>query len=210
MTLALRYKPRDTSEYVWSDGTMLKIYDRFKSSGCIDNTLLYGDTGVGKTAFFDALFYELKVCESYGNLHRFKTNSAGSGNDEVAELQRITAHYLGIGGGHSKCVIFIDELDQLKDNTFKWLKMHMEPLSRLFVFCGATNHLNKIPPAVAGRFNITHELRHATADLILARVKTILQREAVPLPADADLRGIIARKRHCVREILNAVDLRYC
>lgn len=204
-----QFKPATSSQYIWSSKKQKSVFDRMKANGEIENTLLHGDPGTGKSSFVDMLCQELGVGDEHGNLIRIKTRSkAQNGDDQVQELERATSTWLGCLGGHRKGVIYIDEIDQLKPNAQKWLKSNMEPLSKLFVFVATTNDINDVLPAVQGRFTYKLEIKHSQDQLITLMAKTILKQLEWPYK-EADLVNLVKRNRGNVREIYNDMDMEF-
>lgn len=204
-----QFKPLTSSQYIWSSKMQKRLFDRMKAAGEIENILLYGDPGTGKSSFIDMLCQELGAGEQYGNLIRIKTRSqAKNGDDQVQELERATSTWLGCLGGHKKGVIYIDEIDQLKPNAQKWLKSNMEPLSRLFVFVATTNDIDDVLPAVQGRFTYKLEIKHSQDTLITVMAQTILKQLEWSYQEE-DLVNLVKRNRGNVREIYNEMDMEF-
>lgn len=204
-----QFKPLTSTQYIWSSKMQKRLFDRMKAAGEIENILLYGDPGTGKSSFVDMLCHELGAREQYGNLIRIKTRSkAQNGDDQVQELERATSTWLGCLGGHKKGVIYIDEIDQLKPNAQKWLKSNMEPLSRLFVFVATTNDIDDVLPAVQGRFTYKLEIKHSQDTLITVMAQTILKQLEWSYQEE-DLVNLVKRNRGNVREIYNEMDMEF-
>ena len=203
-----QFKPATSSQYIWSSKQQKRVFDRMKANGEIENLLLHGDPGTGKSSFVDMLFNELGVSEELGNLIAMENMDGLNGNEQIQALHNGPMTYFGANGGHRKAVIYIDEMDQLKPNAFKWLKSKMERLAKNFVFIGTTNFIKEIPDAIKGRFTYKLEIKHSQDQLITLMAQTILKQLEWPYEEE-DLVRLVKRNRGNVREIYNDMDMEF-
>lgn len=115
--------------------------------GLIQNILLYGSAGTGKTS---TLFILAKN-------HTFKyINASSEGRIDVLR-EEIANFCSGIslmddGRESLKCVI-LDEIDGASEEFFKALKASMERYHKVARFIASCNYIHKIPEPVQSRFN---------------------------------------------------------
>lgn len=213
MNLKEKYPVKSWHDYVPCDTQLIKIYNRFRRQGHIESILLYGERGVGKTSFITALLNDFKIAESYGNYRKIDSKTADDkkrAEDQVLKIDQALNTYWGhiIDDCHTKCVIHIDEIDQLKPNTFAFLKSHMEESEKHFVFVATTNHIDRIPDPIKSRFAFVKEVKHTTTAALRAKMEYLLQREGWPY-TDAQLDRVVNNHYHDVRKLYHEVDFEF-
>lgn len=140
----------------------------------LNATLLYGESGTGKTQFGRYLAYTMGVPFCYFNLSRTVDSLMGGTSKN---LNKVFNYIKG-----TPCVFMIDELDAVSSNrarsdstsasgemnrtTFS-LMQNLDQLSSDVVLLAATNRPELIDDAVKRRFPIRHEVQVLSPDELL-------------------------------------------
>lgn len=140
----------------------------------LNATLLYGESGTGKTQFGRYLAYTMGVPFCYFNLSRTVDSLMGGTSKN---LNKVFNYIKG-----KPCVFMIDELDAVSSNrarsdstsasgemnrTTISLMQNLDQLSSDVVLLAATNRPELIDDAVKRRFSIRHEVRVFTPEELL-------------------------------------------
>lgn len=140
----------------------------------LNATLLYGESGTGKTQFGRYLAYTMGVPFCYFNLSRTVDSLMGGTSKN---LNKVFNYIKG-----TPCVFMIDELDAVSSNrarsdstsasgemnrTTISLMQNLDQLSSDVVLLAATNRPELIDDAVKRRFSIRHEVRVFTPEELL-------------------------------------------
>lgn len=140
----------------------------------LNATLLYGESGTGKTQFGRYLAYTMGVPFCYFNLSRTVDSLMGGTSKN---LNKVFNYIKGI-----PCVFMIDELDAVSSNrarsdstsasgemnrTTISLMQNLDQLSSDVVLLAATNRPELIDDAVKRRFPIRHEVQVLSPDELL-------------------------------------------
>lgn len=140
----------------------------------LNATLLYGESGTGKTQFGRYLAYTMGVPFCYFNLSRTVDSLMGSTSKN---LNKVFNYIKG-----TPCVFMIDELDAVSSNrarsdstsasgemnrTTISLMQNLDQLSSDVVLLAATNRPELIDDAVKRRFPIRHEVQVLSPDELL-------------------------------------------
>lgn len=140
----------------------------------LNATLLYGESGTGKTQFGRYLAYTMGVPFCYFNLSRTVDSLMGGTSKN---LYKVFNYIKG-----TPCVFMIDELDAVSSNrarsdstsasgemnrTTISLMQNLDQLSSDVVLLAATNRPELIDDAVKRRFSIRHEVQVLSPDELL-------------------------------------------
>lgn len=140
----------------------------------LNATLLYGESGTGKTQFGRYLAYTMGVPFCYFNLSR-TVDSLMGGTSKT--LNKVFNYIKG-----TPCVFMIDELDAVSSNRVRSdntaasgemnrttisLMQNLDQLSSDVVLLAATNRPELIDDAVKRRFSIRHEVQVLSPDELL-------------------------------------------
>lgn len=140
----------------------------------LNATLLYGESGTGKTQFGRYLAYTMGVSFCYFNLSRTVDSLMGGTSKN---LNKVFNYIKG-----TPCVFMIDELDAVSSNrarsdstsasgemnrTTISLMQNLDQLSSDVVLLAATNRPELIDDAVKRRFPIWHEVQVLSPDELL-------------------------------------------
>ena len=157
----------------------------------LNATLLYGESGTGKTQFGRYLAYTMGVPFCYFNLSRTVDSLMGGSSKN---LNKVFNYIKGI-----PCVFMIDELDAISSNrassdstsassemnrTTISLMQNLDQLSSDVVLLAATNRPELVDDAVKRRFSIRHELKVFSPDELLCMAEQFL----ADVKAHADFR----------------------
>lgn len=131
----------------------------------LNETLLYGETGVGKTAFAKYIAYKLNLPYLYVNLSQKLDSYLGGTAKNLTNL----FHYIN----QQKCVVMFDEIDALAvkrkyadgganaevSRSTTCLLQLLDNTSNNHVILAATDLIDSIDPAVKRRFTQKHEIK---------------------------------------------------
>lgn len=147
----------------------------------LNATLLYGESGTGKTQFGRYLAYTMGVPFCYFNLSRTVDSLMGGTSKN---LNKVFNYIKG-----TPCVFMIDELDAVSSNrarsdstsasgemnrTTISLMQNLDQLSSDVVLLAATNRPELIDDAVKRRFPIRHEVQVLSPDELLQMSENFL------------------------------------
>lgn len=133
-------------------------------------TLLYGESGVGKTEFSKYVAYKLNLPYLYVNLSRMLDSYLGG------TAKNLTALFEYIK--KQKCVVMLDEIDSIASKrkysdggasaevsrSTTCLLQLLDGVANDNVIIGATNLLHDVDDAVKRRFTEVHEIHRLTSD----------------------------------------------
>jgi ATP-dependent 26S proteasome regulatory subunit len=136
----------------------------------LNATLLYGESGVGKTEFSRYCAYKLGLPYLYVNLSRMMDSLLGG------TAKNLTALFTFIS--QQKCVVMLDEIDSLAvkrkyadssagaeiSRSTTCLLQLLDCVTNDHVLIAATNLIDSIDPAVRRRFTEQHELHRLSSD----------------------------------------------
>lgn len=136
----------------------------------LNATLLYGESGVGKTAFSKYVAYKLKMPYLYVNFSKMLDSLLGG------TAKNLTALFEYIN--QQKCVVMLDEIDCMAGNrkysdggasaevsrSATCLLQLLDAVTNDHVILAATNLIDDVDPAVKRRFTEKHEMSRLSAD----------------------------------------------
>lgn len=116
------------------------------SRGLIQNLLLYGSPGIGKSSI---AFMMMK-----DKTHMYINASSERGIDVIRERISKFCSSISLEGGKEKLkVVVLDEMDGATEEFFKALRAVMEKYANVCRFIATCNYINKIPDPIQSRFN---------------------------------------------------------
>lgn len=147
MTQAIRqlftekFRPKDLS-------TLIAV-PRIKSElsrGLVQNLLLYGSPGTGKTSIALILMQD--------KTHLFINSSSERGIDVIRDRIARFCSSISLDGGKEQLkVVVLNELDGATPDFFQALRDVMEKYANICRFIATCNYINKIPEPIQSRFN---------------------------------------------------------
>lgn len=146
----------------------------------INATLLYGESGVGKTMFGRYLAYKMGLPYVYINLAMTVDSKLGQTSQNLMSVFR---DLKGV-----PCVLMLDEVDAIAekradktDSAGKEVNRMVITLMQEFdcltsdvIVLAATNRLDSLDPAFTRRFSLTHEVVRLTKEEMLTLAKRFL------------------------------------
>jgi DNA polymerase III delta prime subunit len=197
-----KYRPRKLSDCILP-ADQKKIFEEMVSKGEIQNMLLCGSAGVGKTTVARAL------CEELETDYIIINGSEESGIDVLRTKIKQFASTVSFSGKTK--VVILDEADYLNPNsTQPALRAFIEEFSSNCRFIFTCNFKNRIIPPLHSRcavieFKITKEDKPKIASKFFNRIKQILQNESI----ESDLKvvaKVIEKHFPDYRRILNELQ----
>ena len=157
----------------------------------INATLLYGESGVGKTMFGRYLAYKMGIPYVYINLAMTVDSKLGQTSQNLMSVFR------DLNG--VPCVLMLDEVDAIAEKRSnqtdsagkegnRMVITLMQEFDRLppdVVVLAATNRLDILDPAFTRRFSLTHEVVRLTKEEMLTLAERFLSDVGFNLGADA-------------------------
>ena len=134
----------------------------------VNSTILYGESGTGKTTFGRYLAYKTGVPFAYLNFSRVVDSYLGSTQKNISKVFDYVKQ--------QRCVFMIDEIDTIgmrrKDSKEVGemsrivisLMQNLDMLTSDIMLLAATNRLDILDEALLRRFTIKHEIKRLTAE----------------------------------------------
>lgn len=136
----------------------------------LNATLLYGESGVGKTAFSKYVAYKLGLPYLYVNFSRMLDSYLGGTAKNLTNLFTFI--------NQQQCVVMLDEIDSLAvkrkyqdggasaevSRSTTCLLQLLDAVTNDHVIIAATNLVDDVDPAVKRRFTEKHELHRLSAE----------------------------------------------
>lgn len=128
----------------------------------LNTTLLYGETGTGKTTFGKYVAYKLGLPFAYLNFSQCITSLLGGTSKNIDKVFEYVSK--------QKCVLMLDEIDAIgikrgKEDLGEMsrvvisLMQSFDLLDNEIIVIGATNRKDMIDEALIRRFSIIHEVK---------------------------------------------------
>jgi replication-associated recombination protein RarA len=171
-----KYRPAALDQYVWPSVAVRDSIHAMIASGDLNNLMLYGTAGTGKTSLVEVICTALKV--NTINYKKINGSLYTGKNDILPVIEGFLNSYYGWMDGYDKAVIFIDEADRLSAASQDALKSLIEDRARTARFVFTCNDFGKIEPALASRLLCIEIGNHHPA-LIEARAIDILTQERI-------------------------------
>lgn len=172
----------------------------------LNATLLYGESGVGKTAFSRYVAYKLNMPYLYVNFSKMLDSYLGGTAKNLTNL----FNYIN----QQQCVVMLDEIDSLAikreyadggagseiSRSTTCLLQLLDAITNDHVIIAATNLIDNIDPAVKRRFTEKHELHRLTSEDIEKFIRQYLDDAGF----DYDLKTVksYAAQNHSQAEIM--------
>ena len=189
-----KYRPQDLNEFVGDDTIRLKIQEYLKT-GKLQNLLLFGPAGTGKTSLAKLIVGQL------GADHLYINASDERGIDTIRD--KIIPFSSSIGFNGLKVVI-LDESDYLTAQAQATLRNVMESFSASCRFILTCNYLDRIISPLQSRcmaFGITPPSKKEVGQHLL----TICDKEEIKYTKE-DLGQVILTHYPDIRKILNTLQ----
>lgn len=198
-----RYRPKTIEDCILTDDIKKPFLEMVKTKE-IQNLMLCGDAGVGKTSVARAL------CEETGSDYIF-INASESGNiDTLRTKIRNFASTVSFSGG--KKIIILDEADHLNpQSTQPALRGFIEEFSKNCRFIMTCNYANKIIEPLHSRCSIVHfripsKQKSELAKKLMIKVKGILDENGITYD-DKTLAQLILRYFPDFRKIIGQLQM---
>ena len=199
-----KYRPRKLDELALPD-RYTKDFERIIGKCALPNLLFSGPPGGGKTTLARVL------CSKNGVLFNKKDNLLmANGSTKKARsinfVDQVIEPFLKIPPARDKYkVVFMDEADQLTDESFKAfrgiIEKYHEGYGRFIFTC---NYISKIPDPVQSRFT-PYIFQQIPKDFVSSYCKTILENENIKY-ADKDISFIVNTLYPDVRRVINTLQ----
>ena len=195
-----KYRPKNLSELILPERVMNKFKD-----GLVQNMLLAGSPGTGKTSTAKAIVKQFKMPYLYINA------STDTSVDVIRT--RITDFCSTVSimdGPSSMKVVILDEVDGVSDQFFKALRATMETFASNSRFIATCNYINKLPDPILSRFEVINfdfdkEDEAELTKKYIRRVYEICQKEGLQIEKPA-LLEFVRRNFPDLRDTLNKLQ----
>ena len=195
-----KYRPSTLEQLILPDAVMNKFKD-----GLVQNMLLTGSPGTGKTSCAKAIVNQFKLPYLYINA------STDTSVDVIRT--RITDFCSTVSimdePGMFKVVI-LDEIDGVSDQFFKALRATMETFASNSRFIATCNYINKLPDPILSRFEVINfdfdkEEENELTKKYIRRVYDICKQEEMTIEKEA-LVEFVRRNFPDLRSTLNKLQ----
>lgn len=153
----------------------------------LNSTLLYGESGTGKTMFGRYVAYKFNLPFVYINLSQTVGSKLGETSLNIASVFNDIREF--------PCVLMLDEIDSIaekrgggsgevgkeQNRMVITLMQELDRVSTNAIVLGATNRLDILDPALTRRFSCTHEVVRLTKGELLELAKRFLSDVGVKL-----------------------------
>jgi len=196
-----KYRPRTIDECILPT-SLKKTFNEIVKSGQLQNMLLTGTAGLGKTTVARAL------CNALGCDYILINGSEESGIDVLRNKIKHFASTFSLGGSNRPKVVILDEADYLNaQSTQPALRAFIEEFSANCRFILTCNFKNRIIEPLHSRlavieFNTTKKELAGLAGQFMTRLKKILELEKIKA-TDAVLAELIIKHAPDWRRVLN-------
>jgi DNA polymerase III delta prime subunit len=195
-----KYRPQNLEELILPERVMNKFKD-----GLVQNMLLAGSPGTGKTSTAKAIVKQFKMPYLYINA------STDTSVDVIRT--RITDFCSTVSimdGPSSMKVVILDEVDGVSDQFFKALRATMETFASNSRFIATCNYINKLPDPILSRFEVINfdfdkEDEAELTKKYIRRVYEICQKEGLQIEKPA-LLEFVRRNFPDLRDTLNKLQ----
>ena len=161
----------------------------------LNTTLLYGESGTGKTTFGRYVAYKLELPFCYVNFSQLMDSYMGKTSKNISKVFEYISGF--------PCVLMLDEIDcisirragvsndggangEMARVTISLLQ-EFDRLSNTAVVLGATNRMDRIDEALLRRFSIQHEVKALTLEERILFIKCFLDDVSIELENTEEL-----------------------
>lgn len=199
-----KYRPKKLEELALPE-RYTKDFERIIEKCALPNLLFSGPPGGGKTTLARVL------CSKYGVLFNKSENMLmANGSSKKARsinfVDQVVEPFLKIPPAKDKFkVVFMDEADQLTDESFKAFRGIIEKYHKgygRFIF--TCNYISKIPDPVQSRFT-PYVFQQIPKEFVFDYCKSILEQESIT-HEDRDINFIVTNLYPDVRRIINTLQ----
>ena len=195
-----KYRPKNLEELILPDAVMNKFKD-----GLVQNMLLAGSPGTGKTSTAKAIVNQFELPYLYIN----------ASTDTSVDVIRTritdfcsTVSIMDTPGSFK--VVILDEVDGVSDQFFKALRATMETFASNSRFIATCNYINKLPDPILSRFEVINfdfdkEEETELTKKYIRRVYDICKQEEMTIEKDA-LVEFVRRNFPDLRSTLNKLQ----
>lgn len=194
-----KYRPKNIEDLVLCEDDK-KILGNFIKNDEIPNLLFYGNAGTGKTTTGKILINSLDAEDLF-------LNCAEVGIDDVRSTISNFSKTKSFNG--KKKIVFLDEIDSASPDAQRGLRNLMEENSAYCRYILTSNYIHKVIVPLQSRCQ-TIQLS-SPINLIVKRIKSILENEKVAINEDNKVRLVLLIKRLYpdIRKTINEVQ-KYC
>lgn len=192
-----QYRPKSFEEYVFQDDTVKQQVDKFISTKSLNNLMLYGVRGTGKTTLANLLVKWLNVSPN----DVLKVNCSDKKIEYIRDVIIPFANTMADGEFR---IVRLEEFDFLSKDAQALLRSFMEEVHDNCKFIATCNYPNRILPELRSRMA---EISFKTPNMeqLVDRILFILDAENIVYDPDAVM-NIIDRHYPDIRSIINYLE----
>lgn len=159
-------------------------------NGVVQNLLLHGTAGIGKTSCAKA------ICKTFGHNYLYLNMSETTGVDTIREtITEFAFNQQVFGGDNPIKVVIMDEMDGMSAQAYNALRATMEKCAMNTRFIGTCNYLQKVPEPIQSRFqlidfNFTQEETTEIKKQQVRRIVEICRKEEMNITPQAALKMV--------------------
>lgn len=216
----IRYRPKNFSDVMGQEGPIEVFKSRLQKGAALDTSYIFsGGAGRGKTTLAriwsramicQSLTSDFEPCNQCDNCKDALDESSAAITEMDAASRGTMEHVRNIVDtlpfmveGSSKKVYIIDECHRMSKDAQDALLKPIEDKRMVAILC--TTETEKIRGTIKTRCE-EHQIRSITRDIVLKRMKHILEQEKVEYEDDAVL-TVIDRSGGHVRDVINKLEM---
>lgn len=204
-----KYAPERLSDVVFPDDHIKQTLDMYVAGHTRKPVLFYGPYGTGKTTIANLLPYAMVSDLQSVDVMLVRADGRNNIAEQLDKIENF-ASTMPFHSGDIRFVI-IDEIDNLNANIQKSLKSHIDAYKNFALFMFTTNFIQKMDPGLRSRSEQLF-IGSVNAERWLSRMRHILAKENVPVPAEASLLKMAQTSKGDARSLLSTLQryaLRY-
>lgn len=193
------YRPKDFSEYVFQDEDSKRAIEHIVKSKSLNNLMLYGVRGTGKTTLANLLVKSLGI----PNTDVLKVNCS---NKKIEYIRDVIIPFAnGMAEGDYR-IVRLEEFDYLSKDAQALLRSFMEEVHDNCRFIATCNYPNRLLPELRSRMT---EINFKTPDMdqLADRVLFILEQEGIQFDDPNAVMNIIEKHYPDIRSIINYLEM---